>query len=104
MSEAAQGQAARLGLVGRKVGMTRIFTDEGETVPVTVIDVSDNRIAQIRSVDSDGYTAIQVAYGKKKPQRVAKPLAGQFAKAGIEAAEILKEFRVDAAKAGEYQP
>jgi large subunit ribosomal protein L3 len=103
MSEAAHGQAARLGLVGRKVGMTRIFTDDGETVPVTVIDVSNNRVAQIRSVESDGYSAIQVAYGKKKPQRVAKPLAGQFAKAGIEAAEILKEFRVDTAKAGEYQ-
>lgn len=103
MSEAAHGQAARLGLVGRKVGMTRIFTDDGETVPVTVIDVSNNRVAQIKSVESDGYSAVQVAYGSKKPSRVSKPIAGQFAKAGIEAAEMLKEFRVDAAKAGDLK-
>jgi large subunit ribosomal protein L3 len=103
-SEAARaGQAARLGLVGRKVGMTRIFTDDGETVPVTVIDVSNNRVAQVKSLESDGYSAVQIAYGSKKPQRVTKPVAGQFAKAGIEAAEVLKEFRVDAAKAGELK-
>ncbi|MGE5339240.1 MAG: 50S ribosomal protein L3 [Gemmatimonadota bacterium] len=103
MSEAAHGQAARLGLVGRKVGMTRIFTDDGETVPVTVIDVSNNRVAQIKSVESDGYSAVQVAYGTKKPSRVTKPVAGQFAKAGVEAAETLREFRVDAARAGELK-
>jgi len=103
MSEAAHGQAARLGLVGRKVGMTRIFTDDGETVPVTVIDVSHNRVAQIKTAESDGYTAVQVAYGIKKPSRVARPVAGQFAKAGIEAAEVLKEFRVEPAKADELK-
>ncbi len=103
MSEAAPVQAARLGLVGRKVGMTRIFTDDGETVPVTVIDVSNNRVAQIKSVESDGYSAVQIAYGSRKPQRVTKPVAGQFGKAGIEAAEVLREFRVDAAKAGELK-
>ena len=97
------GQAARLGLVGRKVGMTRIFTDDGETVPVTVIDVSNNRVAQVKSVESDGYSAVQVAYGSKKPARVIKPVAGQFAKAGIEAAEGLKEFRVAAAQVGELK-
>ncbi len=103
MSEAAHGQAARLGLVGRKVGMTRIFTDDGETVPVTVIDVSNNRVAQVKSAESDGYSAVQVAYGSKKPSRVTKPVAGQFAKAGVEAAEMLKEFRVAAAQAGELK-
>jgi large subunit ribosomal protein L3 len=103
MSETARGQAARLGLVGRKVGMTRIFTDDGETVPVTVLDVSNNRVAQIKSVESDGYSAVQVAYGAKKPSRVAKPVAGQFAKAGIEAAEVLKEFRVEASRASELK-
>jgi large subunit ribosomal protein L3 len=104
MSEAAHGQAARLGLVGRKVGMTRIFTDDGETIPVTVIDVSHNRVAQVKTAGSDGYSAVQIAYGIKKSSRVAKPVAGQFAKAGIEAAEVLKEFRVEAAKAEELKP
>jgi len=104
MSEAAQGQAARLGLVGRKVGMTRVFTDDGETVPVTVLDVSNNRVAQVKSVESDGYSAVQVAYGAKKPSRVAKPVAGQFAKAGIDAAEVLKEFRVEASKVDDLKP
>jgi len=104
MSEAAQGQAARLGLVGRKVGMTRIFTDDGETVPVTVLDVSNNRVAQVKSVESDGYSAVQIAYGAKKPSRVAKPVAGQFAKAGIDAAEVLKEFRVEASKVDDLKP
>ena len=103
MSETARSQAARLGLVGRKVGMTRIFTDDGETVPVTVLDVSNNRVAQIKSVESDGYSAVQVAFGAKKPSRVARPVAGQFAKAGIEAAEVLKEFRVEASRAGELK-
>ena len=104
MSEAAQQQAARLGLLGRKVGMTRIFTEDGETVPVTVLDVSNNRVAQVKSADRDGYSAVQVAYGAKKPSRVAKPIAGQYAKAGIEAGERLKEFRISADKAGEFQP
>jgi large subunit ribosomal protein L3 len=104
MSEAAQGQAARLGLVGRKVGMTRIFTDDGETVPVTVLDVSNNRVAQVKSVESDGYSAVQIAYGARKPSRVAKPVAGQFAKAGIDAAEVLKEFRVEASGVGDLKP
>ena len=99
MSEQTQTgspSAGRLGLIGRKVGMTRIFTAEGESVPVTVLDVSDNRIAQVRTVDADGYNAVQVAFGKRRASRVVKPLAGHYAKAGVEAGEVLKEFRVDA--------
>jgi large subunit ribosomal protein L3 len=94
----------RVGLLGRKVGMTRIFTDEGESVPVTVLDVSNNRVAQVKAEASDGYAAIQVAYGAKKPSRVVKPLAGHFAKAGVEAGEVLREFRIDPARAGDYSP
>ena len=82
-----------IGLVGRKVGMTRIFTDEGDTLPVTVLDVSDNRITQIKSPDKDGYSAVQVTFGKRRASRVGKPLAGHLAKAGVEAGHILKEFR-----------
>ena len=82
-----------IGLVGRKVGMTRIFTDEGDTLPVTVLDVSDNRITQIKSPDKDGYAAVQVTFGKRRASRVGKPLAGHMAKAGVEAGHILKEFR-----------
>ena len=82
-----------IGLVGRKVGMTRIFTDEGDTLPVTVLDVSDNRITQIKSPDKDGYAAVQVAFGSRRASRVGKPLAGHLAKAGVEAGHILKEFR-----------
>ena len=93
----------KLGLVGRKVGMTRIFNEDGASVPVTVLDVSGNRVVRVKTQESDGYTAIQVAYGTKKPSRVNKALAGQFAKAGIEAAEILKEFRIDAEKAADYK-
>jgi large subunit ribosomal protein L3 len=90
-----------LGLVGRKVGMTRIFTADGDSIPVTVLDVSDNRVAQIKTVETDGYTAVQVAFGTRRPSRVTKPLAGHLAKAGVQAGEILKEFKIDAAKAAE---
>jgi large subunit ribosomal protein L3 len=90
-----------LGLVGRKVGMTRIFTAEGDSIPVTVLDVSDNRVTQIKTVETDGYTAVQVAFGTRRASRVTKPLAGHLAKAGVQAGEILKEFKIDAAKAAE---
>ena len=83
-----------LGLLGRKVGMTRVFTDEGDTIHVTVIDVSDNRVTQLKSTETDGYAAVQVAFGSRRPSRVTKPLAGHFAKAGVEAGEILGEFIV----------
>ena len=89
-----------LGLVGRKVGMTRIFTDEGDSLPVTVLDVSDNRVTQIKTDATDGYVAVQVAFGKRRASRVTKAMAGHFAKAGVEAGHILKEFRVSEADAG----
>ncbi len=83
-----------LGLVGRKVGMTRIFTEDGDTIPVTVLDVSNNRVTQVKNVESDGYSAVQLTFGVRRPSRVGKSLAGHLAKAGVEAGEILKEFRV----------
>src|SRR5437764_6926954 len=73
-----------IGLVGRKVGMTRIFTDDGGTQPVTVLDVSDNRITQIKTAEKDGYAAVQVAFGKRRASRVSKPVAGHLAKASVE--------------------
>src|SRR5690606_30789509 len=76
-------QAMSLGLVGRKVGMMRIFTDDGESIPVTVLDVSNNRVTQIKTVDTDGYVSVQVAYGVRRANRVTKPQAGHFAKAGV---------------------
>lgn len=85
-----------LGLVGRKVGMTRIFTDEGDSVPVTVVDVSDNRVTQIKTAQTDGYAAVQVTFGKRRASRVSKSAAGHFAKAAVEAGHTLKEFRVTA--------
>jgi large subunit ribosomal protein L3 len=83
-----------LGLVGRKVGMTRIFTGDGDSLPVTVLDVSNNRVTQIKTPDTDGYSAVQVTFGKRRPIRVNKPAAGHFAKAAVEAGHVLKEFRV----------
>jgi large subunit ribosomal protein L3 len=85
-----------IGLVGRKVGMTRIFTDDGSTLPVTVLDVSDNRITQIKTAENDGYAAVQVTFGKRRASRVGKPLAGHLAKAAVEAGHRLKEFRAKA--------
>ncbi|TAN51884.1 MAG: 50S ribosomal protein L3 [Betaproteobacteria bacterium] len=85
-----------IGLVGRKVGMTRIFTDDGDATPVTVLDVSDNRITQIKTPERDGYAAVQVAFGKRRASRVSKPLAGHLAKAAVEAGSLLREFRTSA--------
>ena len=84
-----------LGLVGRKIGMTRIFTDDGASLPVTVLDVSNNRVTQIKSADTDGYSAVQVAFGARRPGRVNKAAAGHYAKAGVEAGSVLKEFSVN---------
>jgi large subunit ribosomal protein L3 len=84
-----------LGLVGRKIGMTRLFTDDGDAVPVTVVDVSNNRVTQIKTPETDGYAAVQVAFGKRRASRVSKPAAGHFAKAGVEAGHVLSEFRVE---------
>src|ERR671931_370835 len=91
-----------LGLLGRKVGMMRIFTDDGDAVPVTVLDVSNNRVTQVKTQDNDGYVALQVTFGARKASRVTKPLAGHLAKAGAEAGEIIQEFRVDAHTPGKY--
>ncbi|ENO91469.1 50S ribosomal protein L3 [Thauera sp. 28] len=89
-----------LGLVGRKVGMTRIFAEDGRTIPVTVLDVSDNRVSQIKTIETDGYAAVQVAYGKRRASRITKPVAGHLAKAGVEPCRGIKEFRVEAKQAG----
>src|SRR5450755_1791180 len=85
-----------IGLVGRKIGMTRIFTDDGAAVPVTVLDVANNRVTQIKTPETDGYSAVQVTYGKRRASRVTKPQAGHLAKAGVEAGELLREFPVTA--------
>ncbi len=84
-----------LGLVGRKVGMTRVFSDDGASTPVTVIEVEPNRISQIKTVETDGYTAIQVISGSRRASRVTKPMAGHYRKAGVEAGSGAWEFRVD---------
>ena len=84
-----------LGLVGRKVGMTRIFAEDGASIPVTVLDVSNNRVTQVKTPAIDGYAAIQVAFGKRRASRVSKPLAGHLAKAGVESGHVLKEFRIE---------
>jgi len=92
-----------LGLVGRKVGMMRIFKDDGTSVPVTVLDCSGNRVTQIKSKETDGYVAIQVAFGKRRATRVTKAMAGHYSKAGVEAGSELREFRVAADKLGELK-
>jgi large subunit ribosomal protein L3 len=92
-----------LGLVGRKVGMMRIYTDDGDSIPVTVLDVSNNRVTQIKTPETDGYTAVQVTFGQRRASRITKAVAGHLAKAGVEAGTVLKEFRIDAAKAAELK-
>ena len=93
-----------LGLVGRKVGMTRIFAEDGRSIPVTVLDVSNNRVTQIKTPEADGYAAVQVAFGSRRASRVNKSLAGHYAKAGVEAGSVLKEFTVDADKLASLKP
>ncbi|HYN78501.1 MAG TPA: 50S ribosomal protein L3 [Lamprocystis sp. (in: g-proteobacteria)] len=83
-----------IGVIGRKAGMTRVFTEEGVTIPVTVIEVPPNRISQMKGEETDGYRAVQVAFGTRKASRVTKPMAGHFAKAGVEAGSRLGEFRL----------
>ena len=92
-----------LGLVGRKRGMTRVFTDAGETVPVTVIEVLPNRVTQIKSAESDGYRAVQVTFGSKRASRITKPVAGHYAKANVAPGEALVEFRLAAAEGAELK-
>ena len=92
-----------LGLVGRKVGMTRVFAEDGATIPVTVLDMSINRVTQIKTAETDGYNAVQITFGSRKANRVNKAEAGHFAKAGVEAGRGLHEFLLDAAKLGELK-
>ena len=93
----------RLGLLGRKVGMMRVFTADGDTIPVTVLDVSNNRVSQVKTAETDGYSALQLVFGEKKASRVSKPEAGHLAKAGVVAGEVIGEFRVPASVAAEYK-
>jgi large subunit ribosomal protein L3 len=102
--EKTMSMSEKLGLLGRKVGMMRIFTDDGDAIPVTVLDVSNNRVTQVKTAATDGYDALQVAFGSRKASRINKPAAGHLAKAGVEAGTVLKEFRVTADVAGQYQP
>ena len=92
-----------LGLVGRKVGMTRVFADDGTSLPVTVVDVSNNRVTQIKTPDSDGYSAVQVVFGVRRASRVTKAAAGHLAKAGVEAGSVMREFTVSAEQLASFQ-
>ena len=92
-----------LGLIGRKVGMTRVFTDDGASIPVTVLEVIPNRVTQIKTVASDGYTSLQVAHGTRRASRVTKALTGHFAKAGVAAGSGIKEFNVTAEVLASHQ-
>ncbi|KAB2901397.1 MAG: 50S ribosomal protein L3 [Dokdonella sp.] len=91
-----------IGLVGRKCGMSRVFTDDGRSVPVTLIEATPNRVTQVKTVENDGYSAVQVTAGSKRAGLVNKPLAGHYAKAKVTAGRGLWEFRVDAAELGKY--
>ncbi len=84
-----------IGVVGRKIGMTRVFTEDGVSLPVTVIEVEPNKVTQVKTGETDGYCAVQVTTGSRKAKRVTKPMAGHFAKAGVEAGRGLWEFRLD---------
>ena len=92
-----------MGIVGRKCGMTRVFTEDGESIPVTVIEAQPNRITQVKTVENDGYRALQVTAGSKKPSHVSKPQAGHFAAAKVEAGDLLAELRLDTNDETEYQ-
>ena len=87
-----------LGVIGKKVGMTRVFTEDGNSVPVTVLHVEHNRVTQLKAGESDGYCAVQVAYGARKPSRVSKSLAGHYAKAKVESGEGMVEFRLESSE------
>jgi len=96
-----------MGLVGRKCGMTRVFTEDGDAVPVTVIEAQPNRITQVKTVETDGYRALQVTAGERKPSHVSKPEAGHFAKAKVVAGDLITEFRLEADEQpaeGEFEP
>jgi len=92
-----------MGLVGRKCGMTRVFTEDGVSIPVTVIEAQPNRITQVKTVETDGYRALQVVAGSRRASRVRKPAAGHFAAAKVEAGDLITEFRLDDADEGEFE-
>lgn len=92
-----------MGLVGQKLGMTRIFQEDGTASAVTVIEVKPNVVSQLKSLETDGYDAVQVSVGERKASRVSKPMAGHFAKAGVPAARVTKEFRVSAEELANYE-
>ena len=92
-----------MGLVGRKCGMTRVFTEDGESIPVTVIEAQPNHITQVKTVENDGYRALQVSAGSRKASRVSKPQAGHFAQAMVEAGDLISEFRLDDSDEGDYE-
>jgi large subunit ribosomal protein L3 len=92
-----------MGLVGRKCGMTRVFTDDGVSIPVTVIEAQPNRITQVKTVEVDGYRALQVSAGSRKASRVSKPQAGHFAMAKVEAGDLVTEFRLEDSDGGEFE-
>ncbi|MCP5091834.1 MAG: 50S ribosomal protein L3 [Gammaproteobacteria bacterium] len=93
-----------MGLVGRKCGMTRVFTDDGVSIPVTVVEAQPNRITQVKTVENDGYRALQVVAGSRKASRVVKPAAGHFAAAKVEAGDLITEFRLNDSDEGEFAP
>jgi len=92
-----------MGLVGRKCGMTRVFTEDGDSIPVTVIEAQPNQITQVKTVENDGYRALQVSAGSRKASRVSKPQAGHFAQAKVEAGDLITEFRLDDAEEGDFE-
>ena len=92
-----------MGLVGRKCGMTRVFTEDGESIPVTVIEAQPNHITQVKTVENDGYRALQVSAGSRKASRVSKPQAGHFAQAKVEAGDLMSEFRLSDSDEEDYQ-
>ena len=93
-----------IGLIGRKAGMTRVFTDAGESIPVTVIEALPNRVTQVKGVEGDGYRAVQVTYGSKKPSRISRSVAGHYAKAKVEPGESLVEFRLADGEGADLAP
>jgi large subunit ribosomal protein L3 len=92
-----------LGLIGRKLGMTRVFAEDGDSIPVTVLEVVPNRVTQIKTIKTDGYESLQVAYGSKKSTKLSKPLVGHYAKATAEAGVGLKEFRIPSTELENYK-
>jgi large subunit ribosomal protein L3 len=93
-----------LGLIGRKIGMTRVFADNGAVVPVTVLEVGGNRVVRVKQPESDGYRAVQLTVGERRADRLAKPVAGAYAKAGVNAGRALREFRLSDGEASDLKP